>query len=117
MKIKRLIKQLQKFAEEMPEAEVRLNDKSGSEALFAVAIENTDAHPELKNVVWIESKDDIDMGEELEARFANAAEEQLDELDFFMDLLDTGFTLDDIKTYVPDRYEYAKTFMEEHGLI
>ena len=41
----------------------------------------------------------------------------MDELDFFMDLLDTGITLADIKLYYPEKYEYSKKFMEEHGLI
>lgn len=54
---------------------------------------------------------------EISARFENATESQLDELDFFMDLLETGITLDDIKTYYPEKYEYSKNFMEGHGLI
>lgn len=54
---------------------------------------------------------------ELEALFATAAKEQWDELDFFMDLLETGFTLADINKYCPEKYEYSKKFMEEHGLI
>lgn len=54
---------------------------------------------------------------ELEALFATAAKEQWDELDFFMDLLETGFTLADINKYCPEKYEYSKKFMEEHGLL
>ena len=41
----------------------------------------------------------------------------MDELDFFMDLFDMGITLADIELYYPERYEYSKRFMEEHGLI
>ena len=100
----------------MPNAEVRLNDIHGSTALFALALANP-YYKELSNVVWIESKDDIDIGNELEARFENASESQMDELDFFMNLLETGFTLDDIKKYLPEKYEYSKNFMKEHGLI
>lgn len=62
-------------------------------------------------------KDDIDLGEEISARFANASEIQIDELDFFLDLLDMGITLEDIRLYCQDKYEYSKSFMEEHGLI
>lgn len=54
---------------------------------------------------------------ELEALFATAAKEQWDELNFFMDLLETGFTLADINKYCPEKYEYSKKFMEEHGLL
>ena len=114
MTVEKLIKELENL--NMPKAEVRLNDIHGSTALFALALANP-YHKELSNVVWIESKDDIDMGNELEARFENASKSQMDELDFFMDLLETGFTLDDIKKYLPEKYEYSKNFMEEHGLI
>lgn len=108
MTVERLVKQLQKCN---PKAEVRLNDCRGTVALFALSMSNND------NLVWIEGKDDIDLGEEISARFENASEAQMDELDFFMDLLDTGITLEDIKQYCPDKYEYSKVFMEEHGLI
>ena len=108
MTVERLIKQLKNYN---PKAEVRLNDLRGEVALFALALEGND------NVVWIEGKDDIDLGEEISARFQNASETQMDELDFFIDLLDTGITLADIKLYYPEKYEYSKKFMEEHGLI
>ena len=108
MTVERLIKQLSNMN---PKAEVRLNDHRGTVALFALAMTGED------DIVWIEGKDDIDLGEEISARFENATESQLDELDFFMDLLETGITLDDIKTYYPEKYEYSKNFMEEHGLI
>lgn len=108
MTVERLVKQLQKCN---PKAEVRLNDCRGTVALFALSMSNND------NLVWIEGKDDIDLGEEISARFENASESQMDELDFFLDLIDTGITLEDIKQYCPDKYEYSKVFMEEHGLI
>ena len=41
----------------------------------------------------------------------------MDELDFFLDLFDMGITLEDIKECCPDKYEYSKAFMEDHGLI
>lgn len=49
------------------------------------------------------------MGNELEARFENASKSQMDELDFFMDLLETGFTLDDIKKYLPEKCQSPTT--------
>ena len=79
MTVERLIKQLKNCN---PKAEVRLNDYMGTVALFALAMANND------NVVWIEGKDDIDLGEEISARFDTASKIQMDELDFFMDLLD-----------------------------
>lgn len=61
--------------------------------------------------------DNNDMREELNARFEHAAEIGMDELDFFMELLECGITLDDIKEFLPDGYEYSKVFMEDHGLM
>ena len=70
-----------------------------------------------EDFVWIEGKADIDLGEEIAARFEKAAVDQVDELDFFMDLIDMGITLEDIKEFCPDKYDYSKSFMEEHGLF
>ena len=108
MTVERLIVQLLDYN---PKAEVRLNDRRGEIALFALTLQDDD------NIVWLEGKDDIDLGEEISARFERANEIQMDELDFFIDLLDTGITLEDIELYCPDKYEYSKTFMEEHGLV
>ena len=41
----------------------------------------------------------------------------MDELDFFIDLVNKGITLEDIRVYCPDKYDYSKSFMEEHGLF
>lgn len=108
MTVERLIRQLETYN---PKAEVRLNDHKGDVALFALALVNDD------DIVWIEGKDDIDMGEEISARFENACKTQMDEIDFFMDLLETGITLSDIELYCPEKYEYSKAFMKDHGLI
>lgn len=108
MTVEKLINQLKKYN---PKAEVRLNDHQGTTALFAVAFTNND------NLVWIEGKDDIDLGEEISARFENAIETQMDELDFFMELIDIGISLGDIEKYCPEKYEYSKSFMEQHGLV
>lgn len=118
MKIERLIKELQELQKDMPGAEIRLNDHDGTEALFALAVKNAkDVAPHLQNVVWIDGKDDIDLDNEIYARFENAAEEQMDEIDFFMDLIELGITLEEIKQVVPEKYEYSYNFMKEHGLI
>lgn len=91
--------------------DVILDAPDGNPLLFVVSYEN------IPGIVVLEDAGDNDLSSELEARFEYAAEEQLDELDFFMDLLDTGFTLDDIKENLPEQYEYSKSYMEEHGLI
>lgn len=108
MKVKRMLNELQKFN---PDAEVKLHCRNGNNALFVLAYVGDE-----KTVV-IEDASDNDLRSELCARFTNASEEQTDELDFFMDLFELGFTLDDIKENVPEKYEFSKTFCEEHGLI
>lgn len=54
---------------------------------------------------------------DLSERFKKASELQMDELDFFTELLEAGYNLEDIKEDLPEKYEYSKNFMEEHGLI
>ena len=67
--------------------------------------------------IVIETSDDMDMTSELYERFKDAANNQLDELDFFMELMENGITLQDIKKFLPEKYKYSKKFMQEHGLI
>lgn len=106
--VKGLIEQLYKYN---PNAEIKMHEKDGNNVLFVVSYVGND------DFVILEDKTDSDLSSELEARFTYASENQIDELDFFMDLLETGFTLEDIKTCLPDRYNYTKEFMEEHGLV
>lgn len=84
---------------------------SGDPVLFVVSYING------PDYIVLEDCHVNDLSSELEARFEAAVEEQMDELDFFMDLLDTGFTLADINKYIPEKYDYSRKFMEEHGLI
>lgn len=108
---KEMIAQLQKMD---PNAEVKMHHYSGNNALFVVSVINK---PELKNIVFIKDKTDCDLREELRARFEYAAKVQMGELDFFIDLLETGITLEDIKEFYPEKYDYAKGYLEDHGLI
>lgn len=111
MKVTRMIEELQKCN---PEAEVKLHHNLGHNALFV--LQTTMLNGE--KIVFIEDESDCgNLKEELEERFKYASDHQIDELDFFMDLLATGFTLKNIKENLPDRYEYSKQFLEEHGLI
>lgn len=109
MKIKTLIKKLEKFN---PEAEVRLNDYCGEAALFI------NARVDDNNVVWLDGELDIDMGEELSARYEKIAENWDSELDFYTDLLETGITVDMVRKYMGNEHaDYMKEFCEEHRLL
>ena len=113
MKVRRLIEELQKMPQD---AEVKMHDRDGDNLLFVMRLDPI-CCPEYANVVYLEDKTDNDLSVELEARFETAMDDYEDnELDFFLDLLDIGFTLADIKKNLPEYYEYSKNFMEEHGL-
>lgn len=109
MKVETLIKKLEQMN---PEAEVRVNDYNGDTALFVNAKCND------KNVVWIEGEHDIDLGEEISAQYEHAIEEQMDELDFYMGLLEIGISVDMVRDYISDeRADAMEMFCNEHGLI
>ena len=56
--------------------------------------------------------------EKLKMHFKSAETEQIDELDFFMEMLERGFTLNDFEKILDDlTFYYVKNFMEKHGLI
>lgn len=95
-----------------PEAVVKLHSKTGEEVLFVVTFKRG------PSVVWLETESDNDMGAEIGEWFENALENWNDELDFYMDLIDTGITVDMVRKYMDDETaDHMKTFCEEHGLI
>lgn len=110
MKVSKLIEELNKCR---PDDEVILHYPKG-ETIVCVAIYQSEVY---KGKVGLYAKSDINMKSELYARFYEAPNHFDSELDFFLDLLDSGFTLDDIKEHLPDRYSYSHEFMKEHGLI
>lgn len=52
---------------------------------------------------------------ELKDMIKHAAENNIDELDFFIKALEVGFSLEDFKE--AGHYDYAKDFMQQHGLL
>ena len=50
-------------------------------------------------------------------KYEKASEEQWDELDFYMDLLEIGITVDMVRKYMSDNHaDIMEKFCEEHGL-
>ena len=94
-------------------AEVTLHNRFGEPVLFVVALASDD------NKVWLETESDNDMSSELSARFENALENQIDELDFYLEKLsEIGITVDMVRKYMGDEIaNHMKEFCEEHGLI
>ena len=62
-------------------------------------------------------KSDINIKEELTEMFNKALNVFESEVDFFIDLLESGFTLDDIQKELPEKYEYSKRTLKNYGLI
>lgn len=122
MTVKSIIEKLQ--ALNMPTAKVVLNGWD-EEALTITGYPSDvkSGYPvSVPNRVMIRSKEGYsypfgNMRAELEKRFEKASETYADELEFFTDLLETGFTLNDIMMNYHEKYDYSKRFCEEHGLI
>ena len=102
MRVDTLIKKLQKMN---PDAIVRLHHKDGDEVLFVMAQQNDDS------VVWLETEDDNDMGEEIQARFDAIDHCEIDEQAMYAEMLSLGITADMVRKYTgndnADRMERA----------
>ena len=109
MKVKRIIQELEKFD---PEADVRLHEYYGDPVIFVVARAND------SNIVWLETENDCDMKTALQEHFHDVASSGIDELDFYMDLLEVGVTVDCVRHYVGDESaNHMLEFCKEHGLL
>lgn len=109
MTVERMIEELKKFN---PNAVVKMHHRDSEPVLFVLGVVGDEDR------VWIESESDNDMSAELEARFKCAIEEDIDELDFYMDLLEIGIDVHMVRKYMGDEYaDHMYQFCEEHGLI
>lgn len=108
MSISRLIKELQEVQKSQPDAIVRIGPL-GSPVMFVI--------PE-KDGINLDDRDGIKVSNMLCEYYKRAAAEQQDELDFFTEMLDRGFTVSDFYYALPEEeFQHARNFMEEHGLI
>lgn len=60
------------------------------------------------NMVYLEPKDQTDIDVELEARFAEAMLTNASDNDVAQEIKDLGITLDDLRSYREDAYQWAK---------
>lgn len=93
----------------------------GDDRLATIEVEELEGPIYWKEIKNPKRRKKANLKKEISTRFEKAAEmvstdAQPDELDFFLDLLYDGITLDDIKIYCPEKYEYSRDFMENHGL-
>ena len=109
MLVENAIKRLEKMN---PKAELRLHDKNGEDALFFLSLLNND------DIVWIESESDVDMANEIQARFDDAIENGIDEIDVYSDMLEVGIDVDMVRRNMGDEVaNKMEEFCEEHGVI
>ncbi|MBE5940814.1 MAG: hypothetical protein E7266_10555 [Lachnospiraceae bacterium] len=109
MKVKKLIDLLIK---QNPEAVVKMHSKDDEPVLFVVNIVGDDS------VVWLESESDNDMTEEISARLETAIDENIDEFDFYEELLELGIDVNMMRKYLGDEAaNHMEKFCYEHGLI
>ena len=108
MRVKTLIRKLEKMD---PEAEIRLHDKSGESVLFVLSAKK---FPD----VWLQTEGDVDMSDEIQARFDDAIENGTDELDVYMEMLEAGIDVPMVRKHLGDEAaDHMQDFCEEHGLI
>lgn len=106
MKVKTLIKQLQRMPQDM-----QVRDTFGSPIYWIVE------KPKRESIgmdagVYLEPVSQMDVGEELRAFFEHCNEDDIDEYDAFLQLGENGLTLNDFEG--TEFYEMAKEFSKTH---
>lgn len=72
----------------------------------------------IDTTVVLETENDNDMREEIQARFDAALEDGKDELDVYSEMLETGIDIKMVRKYLgDDAADHMKDFCKEHGLI
>ena len=68
--------------------------------------------------ICLKSRGSMDLTEELQTLFDNAADMFADESAFYEDLLDTGFTVKDVRDFLGDDVaDHMETFCKEHAIL
>mgnify|MGYP000016669589 CR=1 FL=1 len=69
-------------------------------------------------IVVLETENDNDIREEIQARFDSALEDGRDELDVYSEMLETEIDIKMVRKYLGDyAADHMKDFCKEHGLI
>lgn len=110
MKVRKLIELLNKID---PDADVLMHGSGGKPVIFVAGLSKD------RGVIWLESEDDCDLKAQIDAYYDNTnAEIDVDELDFYSELIDHGITADHVRRYRGDEdANHMIEFCEEHGLI
>lgn len=71
-------------------------------------------HDRESKAVRLEPKSQMDINEELDALFDNALEESLGDKETLDELLERGYTLEDLKEYKEDTYNWALSAIADY---
>ena len=104
MTIRMLIKELLIY----PNLDAQVVDTDGSPIMYTLYHSARES-----DNVRLEPKSQIDTYEELDALFANALEEGKGDRDVLDELFEKGYTLDDLKDYREDTYQWALHIVRE----
>lgn len=89
-----------------------------AQAVIKKMLENGYNDRQLVDTQELFSMDESDIALEVHKRFENSMEEQVDELDFYMELLEIGATVALVRRYEGDeKADHMQRFCEEHGLL
>lgn len=80
----------------------------GEEILYIKCIVGHEKH------LVLQSRDDVDVGSDLDSAFEWAIENNISEEDLFYELGERGYTLDDFD-YDKEKYEWVKEFSKNHA--
>ncbi|MGN0327687.1 MAG: hypothetical protein ACI4D4_01770 [Lachnospira sp.] len=114
MTIETMIERLQVIQKNMPGAIMKYGDITGPDISPIIICSECMDDPKLKYVCLADSKVELEM---MFNEYYNKIKHLgVSEEDFYIDLLE-NFSLEDVKKYIPKKYEYAKNFCEKHGLV
>ena len=102
MTVREMIRQLVRYP-----MESQVVDTDGSPIMFMVF------HNRENDAVRLEPKSQIDIDSWLNDFFEQATEENESDRDACEELKEQGFTLDDLREYREDTYEWAKQYWED----
>ena len=103
MTVRMMIKQLMDYPMDW-----QVVDTEGSPIMYSVT--------KYDNKVYLEPKSQMDINNELYELIETAMEIAQSDIDTLEDLIERGYTLEDLKEYSESTYEWAKNLAEEYEI-
>ena len=106
MTVRNMIQQLTMFP-----MDTQVVDTYGSPIMYMLYHNHDKNSP-----VRLEPKSEMDINEELQALFNNAVETAESDIDTLEDLIERGYTAEDLKEYNLSTYVWAESIAQEYGI-